>query len=180
MKSWMAKSVVAMQTPLQKIWGARHRAKDEANRRLTIEEVRIYKGMRRFSRGGRGGADVQHPACGQKGKLGGGSVKFAGWGRVRPVWLQGLNRRRWTRVRAEAKTPQTGRYHAHPLRPDPRPNGASASGSTSLTAFGRRTARLQCNYTAAVINSDTNLVNLRGSRGVVPSASIACPYSSST
>ena len=40
--------------------------------------------------------------------------------RGRPVRLQGLSRRGRTLVRPEAKTPQTGRYHARFQRPDPR------------------------------------------------------------
>ena len=36
----------------------------------------------------------------QKGELGCGSEKFAGWGRVRPAGLQGFDGWRWTRVRA--------------------------------------------------------------------------------
>ena len=40
--------------------------------------------------------------------------------RVRPTRLQGLSRTGRTLVRPEAKTPQTGRYHARSQRPDPR------------------------------------------------------------
>ena len=78
----------------------------------------------------------------QKGELGCGSEKFAGWGRVRPAGLQGFDGWRWTRVRAipEKRRRRTGitRPHSGPIRAPTVRQPASACNSAPHQAIRLR------------------------------------------